>query len=179
MRLTAVARRYAGALFGAARQAEVIDLVESDLGLITYSLQTMPRLKEALEHPLIPAERKKEIVADVLKGEVQEVTLHFLSLVIDKRREDILDGVEQEYVRLANESRGVVTAVVTSAVPLTPSERNELRGKLGEFTGKNVELDVAEDPTLIGGLVVRIGDTVLDGSVRGYLALLRSQLLGE
>lgn len=179
MRFRAIARRYAGALFEAAKQAEAIDFVESDLGLITYSLQTMPRLKEALEHPLIPAERKKVIIADVFKGEIQDVMLHFLSLIVDKRREDILEDVEQEYVRLANEFRGVVTAMVTSAVPLAASEKSELRGKLEDLTGKKVELELGEDPALIGGLVVRIGDTVMDGSVRGYLASLKNQLLGE
>ena len=172
-------RRYAGALFAAAKDAGVIDKVESDLGLVTYSLQTMPRLKEALEHPLIPAESKKEIATQVFRAEIQEITLHFIDLVIDKRREDILEDVEQEYVTLANEFRGVATVRVTSAVPLTPAESGELRAKLGEFTGKKVELELEEDPALIGGLVARIGDTVLDGSVKGYLASLRGELLGE
>lgn len=178
MRQTAIARRYAGALFEAAKSEDAVDRVESDLGLITFSLENTPRLREVMVHPLIPAARKKEIAVEVFDGRVQEVTLHFLELVIDKRREEILADVEPEYVRLANEFRNVVPVTVTSAVPLTADEQSALRKKLEKLTGKMVELGLAEDPELIGGLVVQIGDTVIDGSVRGYLASLREKLLG-
>jgi len=179
MRLSTLARRYAGAIFEAARSADIIDRVESDLGLVTYSLQAMPRLREVLSHPLIPAARKKEIAAEVFAGEVEAVTLDFLDLLIDKRREEIVEDVEREYVRLANEFRGIVPAMASSAVPLTPGERTRLRAKLEEFTGKKIELQVEEDPTLVGGLTVKIGDTVIDGSVKGYLASLKDRLLGK
>lgn len=177
MRYTALARRYAGALFGAARNADVIDKVESDIGLLAHSLQTMPRLQEALAHPLIPAARKKEIATEVFGGKVQEITLHFLDLLIDKRREELVEDVEQEYVRLANEFRGVVPTLVTSAVPLSDDEKERLQRKLEKFTGKKIELELREDKSLIGGLTVKIGDTVIDGSVKGYLASLREKLL--
>ena len=179
MRQTAITRRYAGALFEAAKSEDAVDRVESDLGLIAFSLENAPRLREVMVHPLIPAARKKEIAAEVFDGRVQEVTLHFLDLVIDKRREGILEEVEPEYVRLANEFRNVVPVRVTSAVPLTADEQSGLRKKLEKLTGKMVELQLAEDPELIGGLVVQIGDTVIDGSVRGYLASLREKLLGR
>ena len=179
MRLTTLARRYAGALFRAAKDADAIDNVESDLGLISYTLQAAPRLREALAHPLIPPARKKEIVAELFEGAIQDVTLHFLGLLIDKRREEVLEDVEPEYVRLANEFQNIMPVVVTSAVPLTSDEVAGLQAKLAEFTGKKVELELEEDPSLIGGLVVRISDTVIDGSVRGYLASLKDRLLGE
>ncbi len=181
MRLTTLARRYAGALFQTARQTDVMDVidkVESDLGLITYSLQAMPQLAETLNHPLIPPARKKAIVSQIFSNKVQDVTLRFLELVIDKRRENVLPDVEPEYVRLANEYRGVVSVIVTSAVPLTESETRALKKKLDEVTGKKADLELREDPDLIGGLTVRIGDTVTDGSVRGQLAALREKLLG-
>ncbi len=178
MRMTALARRYAGALFETARQADVIDRVESDLGMITYSLQTMPRLVEVLNHPLISRSRKKEIVSEIFTGKVEAVTLRFLDLVIEKRREEILPEVEPEYVSLANDHRGVVSVAVTSAVPLTSEEVQALKAKLDAFTGKRTDLELSEDPDLIGGLTIRIGDTVIDGSVRGQLASLREKLLG-
>ncbi|MDI6827573.1 MAG: F0F1 ATP synthase subunit delta [Armatimonadota bacterium] len=179
MRLTVLARRYAGALFAAAKASDCIDLVESDLGLVTYSLENVPQLAEVLKQPLIPIERKKEIVKDIFSGRVQELTLDFLDLVIEKRREFILTEVEKEYVKLANEYRGVLPIKVTSAVPLTSDEKSMLRTKLEAFTGKRVELELHEDPSLIGGLVVRIGDTVIDGSVKGYLESLKNQMLGK
>lgn len=182
MRTTTLARRYAGALFETARQSDVIDVidkVESDLGMIGYSLQTMPRLVEALNHPLIPRERKKAIVSDIFKDKVQAVTLRFLELVIDKRREEILPEIEPEYVRLANDWRGIISVAVISAVPLTGDEIAALKAKLDEFTGKRTDLDLQGDPGLIGGLTVRIGDTVMDGSVRGYLASLKEKMRGN
>lgn len=178
MRLTSLARRYAAALFDAAKDADSIDKVESDLGLLTYSVQSMPRLGEALAHPLIPGSRKKQIVAEIFREEVEALTLDFLCLLIDKRREDVLEEVEREYVQLANAFRGVVPATVISAVPLSDDERTKLRARLQTMTGKMVELDLQEDPSLIGGLIVRIGDTVIDGSVTGYLNALKNQMLG-
>jgi F-type H+-transporting ATPase subunit delta len=174
-----LARRYAGALFEVARKMDLIDLVESDLGLVSWSLETMPRLQEVLQHPLIPPDGKKGIADNVFEGKVELVTLQFIKLLIDKRRETILSSVEAEYVRLANALRNTMLAYVTSAVPLTDVEQAALQSKLEGFTGKNVKLELAEDPDLIGGLTVRIGDTIIDGSVKGYLNALRNRLLGK
>lgn len=179
MRLSGLARRYAAALFEAAKGPNAVDSVESDLGLITYSLDEVPRLREMLVHPLIPVARKKELVAEIFKGKIQDITLDFLFLLVDKQREEIVTDVETEYVNLANEYRNIATVQVTSAVPLTADEQAQLREKLAKFTGKTVELELSENPELIGGLIVQIGDTVIDGSVKGYLASLREKLLGR
>ena len=116
MRLTGLARRYAGALFEAAKGLNAVDNVESDLGMVTYSLDETPQLGETLTHPLIPADRKKQIISSIFKGKVQDVTLDFLFLLVDKRREEIIPDVESEYVSLANQYRKIVTVAVTSAV---------------------------------------------------------------
>jgi F-type H+-transporting ATPase subunit delta len=179
MRLTSLARRYAAALFDAAKDADIIDKVESDLGLLTYSLQTMPRLKEMMMHPLIPAARKKHLAAEIFAAEIDTLTLNFLGLLIDKRREAVIEDIESEYVQLADLFRGIIAVTVTSAVTLTHDEQSRLKTKLEGLTGKKVELDLAEDPSIMGGLIVRIGDTVIDGSVTGYLAALKDQLLGR
>lgn len=179
MRLTSLARRYAGALFEAARDTDIVDKVESDLGMMTWSLESVPRLSETLSHPLIPAEKKKAIVREIFEGKVDGITLDFLCLIIDRRREEALTDVEIEYVQIADNWRGVVKATVTSAVALTDDERNRLIAKLEAFTGKRVELGMEQDSSLIGGVVVRIGDTVIDGSVKGYLAALKVRLLGK
>ena len=99
--------------------------------------------------------------------------------MVDKRRESILAEVETEYVRLANDFRNVCIVHVTSAVPLTEDEKTRLTAKLSKATGKTVRLVLAEEPDLVGGLVVQIGDTVKDGSIKGNLASLREKLLGK
>jgi len=177
MRETRVARRYAAALFARAKALDVVDLVESDLGLITYSLDTIPRLADALHSPLIPAAKKREIVTHIFRDKIHELTLHYLYLLIDKRREALIRYTEPEFIRLANEARGIVVARLTMAVEPTEAELARLKEKLSAHTGKRVELQLQIDPSIIGGVVVRIGDTVMDGSVAGFLAQLRERLL--
>lgn len=174
-----IVRRYAAALFNRAQAAGVVDAVESDLGLIAYSLETIPRLEQAMTSPLIPAAKKRAIVTSVFSGKIQEITLYYLYLLIDNRREGIAKETEAEYVRLANEARGIVTARVTSAVELSESELAALRAKLSGYTGQQVEVSAEVDPSLIGGIVVRIGDRVMDGSIAGHLQRIRDEFLGR
>jgi len=171
-----IVRRYATALFNAAVRMKVMDRVESDLGLISYAVESSPALVESLKNPLIPSGRKKEVVSDIFAGKVHEVTLSYLNLLIDKRREEAVALTEEEYVRLADEARGVVRAQVTTAVKLDAEQYERLRAGLSVFTGKHVEMTHELDPSIKGGVVVRIGDRVIDGSVRGQLEGLREKL---
>ncbi len=172
-----IVRRYATALFNAASKAGIIDQVESDLGLISYVLESSPRLTEALQAPLVPAENKRAILESIFGGKVHEITLSYLNLLVDKRREEAMIATEAAYIDLANEARGIITVDVTSAVELTPEEAARLKAKLSAMTGKVAELAVRVDPSIIGGVIVKIGDRVIDGSVKGQLAALREELL--
>jgi len=174
---TRIVRRYAAALFSTAQAEGVVDLVESDLGLITYSFESIPSLESAIVSPLIPSEKKREVITSIFKDKIHELTLYYLYLLIDNRREDVIKETESEFVRLANEARGIVAAQVTSAVELTEDEKIRLREKLSAYTGSRVDISVNIDPTIIGGLVVRIGDTIMDGSIAGYLERLRDRFL--
>lgn len=174
-----IVRRYATALFNSAQSAGAIDLVESDLGLISYTFESNPQLKDAMVSPLIPCSKKKEIVTSIFQGKIQDVTLYYLYLLIDNRREGIITETEAEYIRIANEARGIMAAEVTAAIELTPEEIINLRAKLSVMTGKQVDVVVSIDPSIIGGLVVRIGDTVIDGSITGQLAKIKNDFLGK
>lgn len=172
-----VVRRYAAALFAQAQAMEKIDLVESDLGLIAYSLESIPTLAKALFSPMIPPAKKHEIVDLVFSNKVHDLTLNYLHLLIDKRREELIRHTEPEYIRLANEARGITLARVTSAVELTDAEVSRLRARLSAHTGHHIDLQLEIDQSIIAGAVVRLGDTVLDGSVAGFLDRLKEQLL--
>ena len=174
-----VARRYAAALLEAAWAEGTVELVESDLGLVGYVLESNPELKEALFHPLLPASRKRQIVKGVFEGKISPLTFSYLNLLIDKQREEAILQTEEQFVRLANERRGIVEAKVTSAAPLTDAEMAALKAKLEARTGKTVELSAEVDASLIGGALVRIGDRIVDGTVKGYLDRLREQLIGR
>lgn len=187
-----IVRRYASALFAAASKANAVDQVESDLGLVSYTLQPsvgqdmMSRpsqepnkvtLWETLVSPVIPPAKKHEILDALFKDKISEITLAYLKLCVDKRREEVIRETESEYIALANEARGIVQAEVTSAVELSEDQERRLVAKLSETTGKRIELSKKVDPALIGGLLVRMGDTVIDGSIRGQLEAIRERLL--
>jgi len=172
-----IVRRYATALFNAARKAGVVDQVESDLGLVSFTVESSPRLRQALESPLVPAERKHGVLDGVFRGKVHEVTLSYLYLLVDKRREEAITATEPVYIELANEARGIVSVNVTTAAPLSKEQEARLKAKLSERTGKTVELAVRVDPSIIGGVSIKIGDTVIDGSIKGQLGTLREKLL--
>ncbi len=172
-----IVRRYAAALYSAASKAGVVDAVESDLGLISYTVESSSSLRELMFTPVVPRKKKQEILADIFKGNVQDVTLAYLNLLVDKHREEAFALTEAEYVLLANQARGIVRAEVTSAVELDETQQSRLVKKLSAATGKTIELATNVDPDIVGGVIVRIGDTVIDGSIRGQLAALKAQLL--
>ncbi|MCX6343938.1 MAG: ATP synthase F1 subunit delta [Armatimonadetes bacterium] len=172
-----VVRRYASALFGAASKAGVVDLVESDLGLISYTVEASPRLMQAIASPLVPTKAKREVLQTIFSGKIQEITLNYLFLLVDKRREEAVLKTEEEFVILANEARGIVNAEVITAIEMTKEQQAALAAKLSKLTGKSVNLQVTVDSWIKGGVIVRIGDTVIDGSIRGQLAALKETLL--
>lgn len=174
-----IARRYVTALYDTAEKAGAVDLVESDLGLVSFTLEGSPDLREALVQPLIPAEQKKQVVEQIFGGKVHEITLNYLRLVLDMGRVEVITATEAEYVRIANERRGILSAEVRAAIELTTDQADRLKARLESYTGKKIDMNTVIDDKLIGGVSVRIGDTVIDGSVAGFLARLKEQMLGE
>jgi len=172
-----IVRRYATALFNAASQAGLVDQVESDLGLVSYTFESNPALLESIVSPLIPGHTKREIVRSIFEGKLQGVTLDYIYLLIDKHREQAVLWTEEIYVLLADEARGMITADVTTAVELDSSEQTRLTSKLSELTGKKVNINLTVAPAIIAGVIVKIGDRVIDGSIREQLEALREKLL--
>ena len=129
--------------------------------------------------PLIPASRKRDLIGKILGNSLDKLTLSFLDLLIDKRREEVLPAIESEIRDLADTARHIVRASATFAVAPTPEEQADLTRSLEQRTGSHVLLVTDIDPRILGGVVVRLQDTIIDGSVRGSLERLREQLLQE
>ncbi len=174
-----VVRRYATAVFNAATKAGVVDRVESDLGLVSFVVETSPALMQAVRSPLVPNAKKHDVLNAIFGDKVHKITLSYLLLLVDKRREEAIALTEQEYVDLANDARGIITAQVVSAVKLSQDEENAIKAKITAMTGKSVQLEKTVDTGIIGGITVRIGDTVHDGSIKGQLKALRDRLLAD
>ncbi len=177
MREESIARRYAAAFFDSAQKSGTINEAQADMIMVAQILIASPKLVALLRQPLVTESRKKAALKDATESKIRPQTLGFLSLLVDKRRIGMLADVEREFTQRVRASNNVALATATSAVPLSPAELESLRISLEARTGKNIELETGIDTGLIGGVLVRIGDTVFDGSVRGNLERLREQLL--
>lgn len=176
---TRAVKRYATALFQTAHKAGSLDRVEKDIYMVMDLMRQMPALQDAWLSPLIPARHKHVIIAKTLGADVDPLTLSFLDMLIDKRREDVLEGIEIEIRQLADESRHLMRAEATFAVAPTATEQADLVRSLEQRTGWHVTMTTHVDPNILGGVIVRMQDTIIDGSVRGTLERLREQLLQE
>ena len=172
------ARRYAVALMAEAEYTRAVDAIADDLELIGGLFKSSRDLRRLSTSPIVSVGRKTRIFDELLGKHVSKETLGFIRLLISKHRESLLPDIVDEFVRLRDEKQGIVPADVRSAIPLTASEEKALREKLERYAEKKVRLGVSVEPELRGGLRVRIGDTVLDASIKRQLELLRECLVG-
>jgi F-type H+-transporting ATPase subunit delta len=134
-------------------------------------------LKTFLESPKIPASRKIELLRSALSKKVPPVFVRFLEILVSKRRQMLIPVIASEYRALIDESEDRVHANVTVAREPTEPEKDALARQLSRVLGKKVVPHISLNPAILGGLIVKIGDTVMDGSVRRRLATLRSRML--
>lgn len=172
-----VARRYAEAFFSIAQDHSKIDEYQQELELIVETIKGSDDLKQYLDHLLIPAKDKKENITKIFGNHVSQITLNFLLMIIDKRREAYIESIVEEYKELADISRNIAKADLITAQEVSEEEVNTLAQKLSASTGKTVHLKQTVDPSLIGGVKIRIGDQIIDGTVAKKLEMLKSQLL--
>jgi F-type H+-transporting ATPase subunit delta len=171
-----VARRYAEAFFSIAHEANQIDEYQAELGKIVQGIQDIEGLKEYFAHPLIPAKEKKEIAKKLFSEAVSQITLNFLMLVLDKKRQTYLELILHEYEEMADESRNIKKAELISAMDVSEEEVNALAETLSRSTGKTIQLRLTIDPSLIGGVKIRMGDKIIDASVAKKLEMLKKNL---
>jgi F-type H+-transporting ATPase subunit delta len=171
-----VARRYAESLFAIAQEQNQVDEFQKDLGQIADVIDSSQELKDFMAHVLIPPVAKKDIVARFFTGKVSATIFNFLNLVIEKRRAEYIGAIYAEYRDMADESHNVLKAEFVSARKVSDEDVSELEKSLSAATGKNVRINVIIDPSLIGGVKVRIGDRVIDASVLKKLERLKSSL---
>ncbi len=176
---TRAAKRYAIALFNTGVQTQKLDIITQDITDLLNLMSQAPTLRQYWESPLVPSGRKREQILAILGGSLDPATLAFLRLLIDKRREDLLDAIDFELRQQVDSSRHLVRAEATFAVEPSEAEKTELTRSLEKRTGESVLLSVHVDSSIMGGVVVRLQDTIIDGSVRGTLERVREQLLQE
>ncbi len=180
MSIPIVARRYAQALLELGIEQGNLDKMVDDMSSVAGAWETSHELRNALENPLVPHEAKKAVIGELADQiGATPTTRHALLLLVDRRRTKALPYVARTLRELADARKGVVRAEVTTAVPLGDAYYTRLQSQLEKMTGRKVVVDKRTDPSLVAGVVTRIGDRVLDGSLRTRLLSLRDALLPQ
>ncbi len=175
-RRDSTARRYAEAAFEVAMRDGRLAEWRNELE-VAAELAGDERALEVLANPAIPGERRATALTEMLGDRVSRPVQNLAQLMLRRGRIDDLSRVAAEFRRLDDARQGVTHAAATTATELTPDEVRALTDRLEQSTGGRIALDVQVDPSLLGGLIVRVGDRLIDGSVRGRLERLRNQLI--
>jgi len=170
------ARRYAEAAFEVAQRDGTVDAWRTELETAAAVLGD-ERIARHLANPAVALEERATVVDDALGSVISKPVRNLIQLQLKRGRIAEIGRVADEFRRLDNRRQGITVATARTAAELTPDEVRALTTRLEQFTGGRVELDVTVDPSLLGGLVVRVGDRLIDGSVRGRLERLRNQLV--
>jgi len=177
--LSAIAGRYASALYELADEAKALDAVAGDLRSLKAMLDESADLRRLVGSPLLPrADQARALDAVLARAGVGELTRHFAGVVARNRRLFALQGMIKEFLATLAGRRGEATAEVTSAMALAPPQVEALKAQLAKTTGKTVSLDIKVDPSLLGGLIVRIGSRMFDSSLKSKLQRLQLAMKG-
>lgn len=173
---TVVAKRYAKALFQLAQEQGLVAEVETKLSLIVGTIESDAKVRAFLSAPNITLAAKVGALKSAFDDKASSFVLNTVSLLIERGREGDIASVLEAYKQVAGSSLGRADAHVTSSTPLSDVEKNKLAVKFGALLGKTVRVTNAVNPDLLGGVTVRIGDTLYDGSLKGKLDRLNKAL---
>ncbi|MCY9660444.1 F0F1 ATP synthase subunit delta [Paenibacillus chondroitinus] len=172
-----VAKRYARALFEVAKDKGIISQVEEELKSVASAIRDNADLQKFLNHPNIGNTVKTDLLKQIFEGKVSEPVWNTLLVLIDKGRQAILSVLVVDYVKIANEALGQASATIYSAFTLTEAQQAEIASHFSKVTGKTIRVATVVEPKLLGGIQVRIGDRLYDGSLAGKLDRLSKALV--
>jgi F-type H+-transporting ATPase subunit delta len=176
MKGTRAAKRYAGALLELASEMKRADEVAADMHLIHDWVKSSPDLRLFFKSPIIDHAKKRKTIDALFKGKINELTEHFLYLLLEKGREALTDLIAIEFAAVHDQLLGIANADLKAVYEFDATDKSSVQSKLEELTGKKIRLSLAIDKSLVGGFLAQIGDTVYDGTVRRQLEILKRQL---
>lgn len=171
------AEGFAGSLVELAKVDVGLDIVDRDLRLIKEAVSGHMDLKKALGNPALPPDKKQAVVKELFHNKVSDVTLNFLQLLVAMEQVELIPEIADCFAGRLEAEENKVIAEVTTAAPIDTKFSRRLAKKLSEMAGREVTIRSRVDADLVGGIVVRIGGKLLDGSVRNQLARMRQQML--
>ncbi len=179
MRDTTIARNYAEALLALARKAGDLQAWGRMIDDVANAMERDDRLRNFLEAPQIAAEQKNAVLAKAFEDRAPRLFLRYLQRLVKNRRQMLIPQIANEYRDLVDEVEGRVHAQVTLAKPIDDEQRAAIARQLTQKLGRTVVPQVRVNPNILGGIIVRVGDRVMDGSVRRRLSLLRGRMLAK
>lgn len=174
---SAIAAHYAESVMQLAIDAGADKAVLEDLKSVTQVVSQTPDFRVVLQHPGVPPQEKKQLVISIFGGKVHDLTLRLLELLADKRRLVLIPNIEEEYLKLWRQKQNIVAGTLVYAERPEPKVIEDIKNKLQQKLGKTLELTESEDKNLIGGFVLKMGDQVIDGSLKGRLQAIEKALL--
>jgi F-type H+-transporting ATPase subunit delta len=177
---TILARRYAKALFAVGKEEGKFEEYNEVLRGIAGLYNSHPEVGDALTNPLYPLDIRQKVMTGMIASMgVEKVMANFLNLLVEKKRAAILPEVAEEYGIMVDNEKNVSHGTVVSAIELSAALQIKIQETLEKLTGKKVELKTSVDPSIIGGIIAKVGDLELDGSIRTQLASLKDSIKGR
>ena len=180
MRNVIVAKRYAKALFAVGKEENALDDLNQALKSLASLFEAQPEVPDALTNPLYPLDVRAKVMADIAKAmKVSEVMTRFLDLLVQKKRAAVVPDITVAFQEMVDEDRNVAHGSVVSATKLGKALQDKFQAALEKITGKQVVLSPEVDPSIIGGFVAKVGDLVMDGSIKSQLTGLKESIKGS
>ena len=177
MSIEIVADKYSSAMFELAQEQNKLDLMEEQLGYVAFVMDEQPELSSFLENPTVTEDAKIKLIGKIFESSLDKVALHFIYVMIKRGRDRYIKQTIAAFIKKSRAARGILEATVTVAEPITADVEASVQAKLREVTGKDVILSVRQDPSIMGGIVIQVGDKRIDGSVARRLEELEKSLL--
>ncbi|WP_058486017.1 F0F1 ATP synthase subunit delta [Defluviitalea phaphyphila] len=171
-----IAKRYSKALFDLAIERDTLDEFENQVEIVYQILTNNKEYIQILQNPRVLMEEKIKLIKEAFSSKVLDEIMGLLILVVKKNREEYLLDILNTFLEEVKKYKGIVKAVVISAVPLNSEQISRIREKLTYSLKKNIQIDTQIDPSIIGGLKIRVGDRILDSSIKGKLDSLKTRL---
>lgn len=172
-----VSKRYALSLLEISNEKKILERVKNDMEFFYQTMRKNHNLLLAMDNPVIKPQVKKSILNEIFSNHVHEETLRFLDFIIDKGRENLLQSISEEFLRLVDEYYGIAKVDVLVAFRFSDEQKEQLKNRLEKILNKKIELKFSTDPKLIGGFVAKVGNTLYDASLAHQLDLLRKEFV--
>ncbi len=180
MKNAVLAKRYAKALFAVGKEEGAFDDYSKALRAMAELFASTPEVSDALTNPIYPVEVREKVMEHILASAgVSQVMGNFFKLLVQKKRADILPDVAEVFQAMVDADKNMCQGTVVSAMELSPELGAKVKETLEKITGKQVVLTTQVDPSIIGGIIAKVGDLVLDGSIKSQLAGLKESIKGS